>query len=62
MVTAIGVPTATAKPSVESPAEGAGRTAETAARGDGIRWPKEQALPRFAAPTRLDVVDIAELH
>ncbi|HEY6739109.1 MAG TPA: GxGYxYP domain-containing protein, partial [Actinopolymorphaceae bacterium] len=55
MVTAIGVPTATAKPA-------AAQDAGSSARGDGISWPKEQALPRFAPPGRLDVVDIAELH
>ena len=36
-------------------------SAGSAATSGGISWPKGQALPRFAAPSRLDVADLTSL-
>ncbi|HEY8457979.1 MAG TPA: GxGYxYP domain-containing protein [Actinopolymorphaceae bacterium] len=36
-------------------------TQAASAAGSGISWPAKQALPRFAAPKRLDVIDITKL-
>jgi len=55
VVAGTGVPNATATPS--------GKSVTSAALGAdrGISWPDGQALPQFAEPTRLDVVDLPEL-
>lgn len=39
-----------------------GAVASPTTEASGISWPSGQALPRFAAPERLDVADIADVH
>lgn len=54
-LTAVGV--ALVASALSAPAATAGSSG-----GNGISWPKSQALPHFAKPKRLDVVDIVPLN
>lgn len=54
-LTAVGIALLASALSVPTASAGGGD-------GDGISWPKNQALPHFSKPERLDVVDIVPLN